>query len=258
MYRVHNRLGSDFVRKVLHQRERKVYERIQDYYRAHQNKNTNIVHFISKWSIANWGSIECLIFPFFVSVRQDMRHAEGAHIKGHTVSLCNQLSKAVHFLHTQLKVAHMDIKPDNLVLDVVEESYGSHPTLKIIDFDISILDSAHTLTSGTRGTPGYMAPEVETGDSYIPFYADRYSCGRTMKELLDMESSYWANRNLYKAFMRFAAKLCAENPAYRPSLLSRPRPPLLPPRSLLLHYRPCIMTSSLPSTTSSSPSITPR
>lgn len=223
MYRVHSPLGSVFVRKRLYRQEFRVYSRIRTYHRAH--KNVNVVHFISEWSTVTWRSNKYLTLPNFVSVGQDIRQAEGANLKGHTVSLCHQLSRAVHFLHTRLAVAHMDIKPDNLVLDVVDDDkYRSRPTLKVIDFNISILDRAHLSTSGIRGTIGYMAPEVEEGKSYFPFPADRYSCGRTMKELLGVESPDRVNRDLYKAFTLFAAKLCHRNPTLRPRLLPSPIP----------------------------------
>ncbi|KAE9408769.1 hypothetical protein BT96DRAFT_785707, partial [Gymnopus androsaceus JB14] len=72
-------------------------------------------------------------------------------------------------------VAHMDIKPDNLVLDMDRDRDSI--TLKVIDFNNSIIGTSHDVQSGERGTTGYMAPEVEGHEWYSPILADLYSCG---------------------------------------------------------------------------------
>ncbi|KAE9391634.1 hypothetical protein BT96DRAFT_945217 [Gymnopus androsaceus JB14] len=140
-----------------------------------------ILHFISEWLLVTWQFMRCIQLPVFISVGRDIRHRNGAHLKGHTALLSGQLLSTVDFLHSELMVAHMDIKPDNLVLDV--KTY-SRPILKIINFNISITTNAHLKASLTCGTKGYMAPELQEGRLYYPFLADLYSCGICMGELL--------------------------------------------------------------------------
>ncbi|KIK25619.1 hypothetical protein PISMIDRAFT_32383, partial [Pisolithus microcarpus 441] len=84
------------------------------------------------------------------------------------------LIEGVAFMHAQL-VAHMDIKPENIVIP----TEGGH--LSIIDFSAAIrLKSEKEKFRGIVGTTGYIAPEVERGDAYKPIQADLWSCGRTL------------------------------------------------------------------------------
>jgi serine/threonine protein kinase len=85
-----------------------------------------------------------------------------------------QLIEGVAFLH-QHGVAHLDIKPSNIVI-----AHKGH--LYIIDFDISVrVDGPDTLIDKWCGTPSWMAPEI--GDRhgpkcfYSPIRADLWSCG---------------------------------------------------------------------------------
>ncbi|KAE9391461.1 hypothetical protein BT96DRAFT_945359 [Gymnopus androsaceus JB14] len=175
-----------------------------------------ILHFISEWLLVTWQFMRCIQLPVFISVGRDIRHRNGAHLKGHTALLSGQLLSTVDFLHSELMVAHMDIKPDNLVLDV--KTY-SRPILKIINFNISITTNAHLKASLTCGTKGYMAPELQEGRLYYPFLADLYSCGICMGELLGLESPEQADcTHCHKAFRVFAKKLCSHSPKDRPLL----------------------------------------
>ncbi|KAE9387436.1 hypothetical protein BT96DRAFT_948366 [Gymnopus androsaceus JB14] len=78
------------------------------------------------------------------------------------------------------------------------------------------------LSEGVRGTKGYMAPEVQEGDQYWPFLADRYSCGVCMKKFLERGQYQENHRPSYLAFEIFAAKLRSWTPSKRPSLTDLP------------------------------------
>ncbi|KAF5380205.1 hypothetical protein D9757_008188 [Collybiopsis confluens] len=116
------------------------------------------------------------------------------------------------------QVAHLDIKPDNLVY---------HPDtfqLQIINFDVAVLLANHDQKiSGCRGTEGWMAPEVKSGKPFNPFLADRYSCGLVIEKVVLTASN--ADRvngraQIYHASQlhSFAVRLTAEKPGRRPPL----------------------------------------
>ncbi|KAH8980622.1 kinase-like domain-containing protein, partial [Lactarius hatsudake] len=87
------------------------------------------------------------------------------------------LIKGLAYLHKH-RIAHRDIKPDNLVCDDVFR-------LKIIDFDIAIeVQDENTEVDEYRGTEDWTAPEIGKEDGPTPMYspikADRWSCGRVL------------------------------------------------------------------------------
>lgn len=71
------------------------------------------------------------------------------------------------------KIAHRDIKPDNIMLN--ERGY-----MKMIDFGTAIVVKDFTTT--ITGTPHYIAPEVLLGKGYS-FSADYWSIGITAFEI---------------------------------------------------------------------------
>ena len=87
-----------------------------------------------------------------------------------------QLLSAVWYMH-KLRIAHLDIKPDNILFD---EFFN----IKFSDFGTSILLLDTDWTSSRRwGTRGFMAPEVDKTTQLTPynvFKADIYSLGVTL------------------------------------------------------------------------------
>jgi serine/threonine protein kinase len=82
------------------------------------------------------------------------------------------LIDAVVFMHTN-SVAHLDIKPDNLPVDV---NHSSHH-LRVTDFSLSVwVDGEDDTIEGYAGTPGWTAPEIgdENGpvQKYSPILAE--------------------------------------------------------------------------------------
>ena len=80
-------------------------------------------------------------------------------------------------------VAHLDLKPDNIV--VQRDAESKKVDLYIVDFDISVFADADPTISGPCGTAGWCAPEVEAGKPYNPLLADRWSCGRVLMFFTD-------------------------------------------------------------------------
>ncbi|KAF8031908.1 hypothetical protein BT93_D0963 [Corymbia citriodora subsp. variegata] len=89
------------------------------------------------------------------------------------------IAKGLAYLHEDChpKIIHLDIKPQNILLD-------EHFNAKLADFGLSKLiekDQSHVMTI-MRGTPGYLAPEWLS--SVITEKVDVYSFGIVMLEVL--------------------------------------------------------------------------
>ncbi|EMS49522.1 G-type lectin S-receptor-like serine/threonine-protein kinase SD2-5 [Triticum urartu] len=89
------------------------------------------------------------------------------------------IAKGLCYLHEECrrKIAHLDIKPQNILLD---EKFNA----KVADFGLSKLidrDQSKVMTV-MRGTPGYLAPEWLT--SQITEKVDVYSFGVVVMELI--------------------------------------------------------------------------
>ena len=81
------------------------------------------------------------------------------------------LSSAVYYCHSQ-KIAHLDIKPSNILID----QYGR---LRLADFGISGRFPDNVCTSYI-GTYEFMAPEIRLNQPFDPFKADVWSLGVTI------------------------------------------------------------------------------
>jgi serine/threonine protein kinase len=83
----------------------------------------------------------------------------------------HQLVNALNFCH-QNGIAHRDVKPQNLLLDL-------NGNLKISDFGLSALPEQlkNDLLHTACGTPSYTAPEVMSRRAYNGAKADAWSCG---------------------------------------------------------------------------------
>jgi len=122
------------------------------------------------------------------------------------------LVKGLAYLHEH-KIAHRDIKPDNLVCD-------DDFILKIIDFDTAIeVQDENTEIDEYSGTKDWTAPEMGGEDGprlkYSPIKADRWSCGRV---LLHHIMVGLVGRGDHRLSM-FANELMAKDPEQRPSQL---------------------------------------
>jgi len=153
-----------------------------------------------------------------------------------------QVVSAVEYLHEN-GIAHRDLKPENLLSAGEEED----EVVKIADFGFSKSfagDDAEKLMTSC-GSPGYVAPEILTAESYDksvdmwsvgviiyillsgypPFYAD--SAPALFKKIMDVkydfDDSVWDDisdsakdliRNLLvkEPSRRFSAKQCLEHP----------------------------------------------
>jgi serine/threonine protein kinase len=134
-------------------------------------------------------------------------------ITGSAASFPKQFLEGVAFLHDQ-KVAHLDLKPENVVVDGMDRERP--PRLLIIDFSVSILvENEHTMTEGFCGTPPWVAPDVGKPKGpkreYSPIRADRWACGQMMTFLKrHFPGGQWPDQKVHA--------LMSIDPRSRPSL----------------------------------------
>lgn len=93
------------------------------------------------------------------------------------LSIVARVAQALAYAH-RLKVIHRDIKPGNVMYDLVTD------TVKVTDFGIArITDGNKTRTGVVMGTPSYMSPEQLTG-LMLDGRSDLYSLGIMAFQLL--------------------------------------------------------------------------
>ena len=126
--------------------------------------------------------------------------------------LAQQFLEGVAYLQ-RCSVAHLDLKPDNIVVQRDAESMKMD--LAIIDFNISVFADAEPTISGSSGTPGWLAPEVSAGKSYNPLLADRWSCGRVLEFFTGCMKPSRLRERMYLSSQR----LMNPNPSLRPPVL---------------------------------------
>lgn len=94
-----------------------------------------------------------------------------------------QLLSAVGYMHS-LGYAHLDIKPQNILLD---ENFN----IRLSDFGTVEKDRGDGLTCWRKGTENYMAPEIKDKEAckgpYDMYKADIYSLGVTLYVMLMMQ-----------------------------------------------------------------------
>lgn len=91
-----------------------------------------------------------------------------------------QIVRAVEYLH-DLNVAHMDIKPENILVTVESTETGNRNVLKLTDFSFGIRFANIRQSVPQMGTPGFVAPEMYAPFPYISAKpVDIYAMGVTL------------------------------------------------------------------------------
>lgn len=112
----------------------------------------------------------------------------------HVLAIFEQLCHAMAAAHAA-GVVHRDLKPENIFLAKSKRAGGAPFTVKVLDFGIAKLlaETALGWTTGTIGTPMWMAPEQATR-SPVTAAADVWSLGLIAYTLLTGKS-YWNTAN---------------------------------------------------------------
>ncbi|CAI2722603.1 unnamed protein product [Schistosoma spindalis] len=105
-----------------------------------------------------------------------------------TRAIMRQLFDAVNFIHER-QIVHRDLKPENILLD-------ENLNIKVTDFGLAVFVDDEEELKETRGTPGYLAPEVLMCGYYDdqPPYGqpvDIWACGVIMYTLLAGCPPFW-------------------------------------------------------------------
>ncbi|KAL5512136.1 hypothetical protein ACEPAG_3657 [Sanghuangporus baumii] len=209
--------SKTFVAKVS---RRSGEKQILEYLHKKDRKGNHVIPFMSTIS-SNLGTMVLLPIRYPVRRLLESRHQPSQMFTNFAEALIN----GVAFLHRHL-VAHLDIKPDNLV-------YDDNWRIQIIDFDVSVqLEDENNTIDYEVGTTGYAAPEVYQRDlkdpdrrlPYRPILADRYSLGVTIRKFL-----LWAEcSNRRNNLEHFANRLTCKFPHRRPPLDIRAKKDIVP------------------------------
>ena len=107
-------------------------------------------------------------------------------------SILPQTANAIHFMHNEARLAHMDIKPENILYNFE----STNPLLSVhcvlCDFG-DCKDAMTQINKSNIGTPGYIAPEInlclKTPTAvYIPAYTDAFAWSVAMLYTLNIHS----------------------------------------------------------------------
>ena len=126
--------------------------------------------------------------------------------------LAQQFLEGVAYLE-RCSVAHLDLKPDNIV--VQRDAESMKVDLAIIDFNLSVFADAEPTISESSGTPGWFAPEVSAGKPYDPLLADRWSCGCVLKFFTKIMKPSGQQERM----QLLSQRLMNPHPSLRPSVL---------------------------------------
>ena len=124
------------------------------------------------------------------------------------IKYMKQILVVIEYLHSK-DIIHMDIKPNNILLD-------DNDNIKLIDFDISIYDVSKKLRK-TVGTFNYLPPEF-INKEYAEFSTevDVYTTGLTFIEIITgIHSRKTDNCGIYKNLIDW---MLSDDPNSRPNI----------------------------------------
>ncbi len=144
----------------------------------------------------------CIVMEWIDGVTLDV-YLQSHKLKKHSAYyIALELLDAVEYIHKH-QVVHRDLKPQNVMLTTMGNQ------VKLLDFGLS--DGAnYTAFKQPAGTPGYIAPELLSGESNGDERSDIYSLGMILKEF-------------HPSLAKVACRCTAENPADRYQSISQVR-----------------------------------
>ncbi|KAF8494273.1 tRNA synthetases class I (C) catalytic domain-containing protein [Gautieria morchelliformis] len=170
-------------------------------------------HLIELHGVISDGLDDIIVLPRLTPLSDALRRLD----KSALATVPQQFLEGVGFMHRH-KVAHLDLKTDNIVIE--QSGPSGRLTAYIIDFDCSMMvEGVETTIKDMYGTPGWMAPEVSATRSYSPILADRWACGNVLLQLGN-------HLKLSVELKKLSRELMCTDPRSRPVL---PRSGIVPP-----------------------------
>ncbi|XP_011192234.1 inhibitor of nuclear factor kappa-B kinase subunit beta [Zeugodacus cucurbitae] len=111
------------------------------------------------------------------------------------------LRHAIEFLHTQCRIEHRDLKPDNIVI----HRTGGRRLYKLTDFGFARSTSENTMLKSIVGTRNYVAPEVLDTAEYKNT-VDYWSMGIIAFELICGNLPFIPHQQLYNIIINIRKK----------------------------------------------------
>lgn len=140
-----------------------------------------------------------------------------------------QIFEGIKLLHSK-RFVHMDIKPDNILID-------SNNTPYLADFGSSAKIPQGGKFKQATGTAEFAAPEVLSGAAYNPFPADIWSLGVVLYSVLTgkypriKKEQYTRNKKLSDACNDLLDSMLQHNPVMRPRIQELVNNPWFPAES---------------------------
>ena len=96
-----------------------------------------------------------------------------------------QLINALFYLHINKKIAHLDIKPDNILFKSFDINEEKDNYIKLTDFSNSLkFNDLNEKINYLNGTPAFLPPETEEQENFNPFKCDIFSLGASIYAFL--------------------------------------------------------------------------
>ncbi len=194
----HIELDRQYVVEVMHTADVDLLERFRrGAVSAARVRHRNVVQ-VQDFGSTLDGLRYCVTELFQGLSLREMLNAERTLKTDEVVSIVIQLGRALHAVH-KAGVVHRDVKPDNVVVGLLEDAN----VVKLTGFDVAVTDAAlqaERITPGITseafvvgpritseafvvGTPQYMSPEQFVGEPLDP-RSDVYSFGLLVYELV--------------------------------------------------------------------------
>jgi hypothetical protein len=123
------------------------------------------------------GGTEFIVYKFVKGPDLHTRMRQERLDPGHALLRLAEVADALHYAHL-MGVLHLDVKPANIF-------FPRNCGAMLTDFGIARSRADHRLSQTARGTPGYAAPELGSGEpADIDARADVYSLGVVLRALL--------------------------------------------------------------------------
>lgn len=158
-----------------------------------QTFHPNIVQYFSSWQEERHIYIQMELCDSTLTsyVERDTFEMSTAFL----LSVCLQMSRALAHVH-KADVAHLDVKPDNILIVENKQRSQGIPTLKLADFGQALQKSDWPTVYGREGDSTYLAGELLTATAVASPACDIFALGLIIFELatglvLPTEGALW-------------------------------------------------------------------